>query len=161
MLCLGQNSKNEINTLIKSLNSKLVSKGSSTEQKFAFSVSKDGLLQIERILNAPKIAQRIFTYSLYIKDTDFHLDSQPRDSTTYYAFVFKDKMVKKNIKQVIKVKNYNTSLPEKVETESFVTLIIPLTLDVNVDDIKESSDAISKIFELAISESSYWSSEKE
>jgi len=155
MLCLGQSNKIEINKLIKSLNEKLVSKNQSTEEKFTFSVNDAGLLQIERTITAPKVSTRKFTYSLYLKDTEYFLDSQRHDSTTLYAFVFKDKMVKKNIKQVLKVKNNNSSQSESTETDSFVTLIIPVTIAIEEEDIKFCSEAINKIFELAEHENSY------
>ena len=71
-----------------------------------------------------------------MKDTEYFLDSQRHDSTTLYAFVFKDKMVKKNIKQVLKVKNNNSSQSESTETDSFVTLIIPVTIAIEEEDIK-------------------------
>ena len=158
MLCFGQGNKSEINSLIKTLNSKLVSKGPSTEEKFTFSVNKDGLLQIERNLIAPKLVSRSFTYSFYLKDVEYFLDSQHHDGKTYYAFVFKNLKATKTIKQVLKVKKLNTALPETVETDSFVTLVIPVTLDITTDEIELASETISKIFGLAANESTYLSS---
>ena len=117
-------------------------------------------MQIDRTIIAPKVATRKFSYSFYLKDTEYYLDFQSHDGRTHYAFVFKDKSVKKNIKQVIKVKNFNSTLPEIVETDSFVTLIIPVTLNVKEEDIRNSSEIFNKIFELAQKEDSYFSSYK-
>lgn len=160
MFCFGQSNKNEINSLIKSLNSRLVSESPTSNEKFTFSVNRDGFLQIERIITAPKVAIRKFSYSFYLRDTEYSLDTQYHEGSTYYAFVFKDKSVKKNIKQVIKVKNLNSTLPEIVETDSFVTLIIPVTLNVKEEDVRNSSEIFNKIFKLAQKEDSYFSSYK-
>ena len=157
LLCLGQNNKREINRLVKELNTKLVSDGPSSSEKFVLSVNDAGYLQIERTLNAPKVVSKKFTYSMCLKDTDYVLDSQTHDGKTLYAFVFKDKRLNKSIKQVIKSKAYNSSRPESEENDSFVKLIIPLTLTIDDEDIKFCSDTITQIFELAKNEDSYFS----
>lgn len=158
LACLGQNNKREINKLIKELNSKLVSETKMVSEKYTLDVNDVGTLQIERTITAPKLATRTFTYSINLKDADYSLDSQTHDSTTLYAFVFKDKRLKKNLKQVLKVKKLNASLPETVETNNFIRLTIPVTLAIEEKDIKFCSEAIAKIFELAKSEDTYVSS---
>ena len=160
VFCLGQNNKREINKLIKELNSKLVSNSPSVSESYVLDVSDVGILQIERTITTPKVSSRNFTYSINLKDTEYALDSQPHDSTMLYAFVFKDKMQNKNIKQQLKVKILNASVLEKKESESFKTLVIPVTFPIKEEDVKFCSDTFSKIFELAKNESSYVSSYK-
>ena len=160
LVCLGQNNKREINRLVKELNSKLVFQSPSVSENYVFDVNDAGILQIDRTITAPKISTRKFTYSLNLKDTDHSLDSQPHDSTMLYAFVFKDKMQNKVIKQQLKVKALNTSVPEKTEVDSFKTLVIPITFPIKEEDIKSCSDILDKIFELAKNENTYASSYK-
>ena len=160
LICLGQSNKKEINKLLKELNSKLTFESPSVSESYVFDVNDVGILQIERTITTPKVATRKFIYSINLKDTDYTLDLQPHDNDNLYAFVFKDKQVNKNIKQVIKVKKLNASIPEKTETDSFKTLVIPITFTIKDEDIKLCSDAIAKIFELAKNESTYASSYK-
>jgi len=157
ILCSSQADKREINKLIKELNTKLVSENATSTEKFDLNVNDVGYLQIERTLNTSKVATRKFTYSMYLKDTDYVLDSQSHDGTTLYAFVFKDKRLNKSIKQVLKVKEYKSSNPEKTKTDNFVRLIIPVTLTINEEDIKFCSEIFSHIFELAKNEDDYFS----
>jgi len=156
--CLAQSSKKEISRLVKDLNTKLVSQNSSISENYTLDVNDTGILQIERSISAPKLATRKFTYSMYLKDVEYSLDSQSHEGKTLYAFVFVDKNLKKSIKQILSVKNQGKSQPEKVETESFVKLVIPLTMTIEEATIINTSGTLEKIFELAEIESSYLSS---
>jgi len=158
--CLAQSSKKEIGRLVKELNAKLVAESPSVSENYDLDVNDVGILQIERTISAPKLATRKFTYSMYLKDVEYSLDSQSHEGKTLYAFVFVDKNMKKSIKQILSVKNQSKTQPEKDETENFVKLVIPLTLNVGQETIRSASEALEKIFELAKNESTYTSSNK-